>query len=54
MASAPEMVQIPDKVNPVADYLIRALMAIISEKMSCNAIFAATEETINEGKLSYI
>jgi isocitrate dehydrogenase len=39
-----------DKVNPVATILSGALMAkYLGENEICNAIFAATEETINEG-----
>jgi isocitrate dehydrogenase len=39
-----------DKVNPVATILSGALMAkYLGEYDICNAIFAATEETINEG-----
>jgi len=40
-----------DKVNPVATILSGALMAkYLGEGEICNAIFTATEETINEGK----
>ncbi|HJR85973.1 MAG TPA: isocitrate/isopropylmalate family dehydrogenase [Nitrososphaeraceae archaeon] len=40
-----------NKVNPVATILSGALMAkYLGENDVCNAIFAATEETINEGK----
>lgn len=40
-----------DKVNPVATILSGALMAkYLGEGVICNAIFTATEETINEGK----
>jgi isocitrate dehydrogenase len=40
-----------DKVNPVATILSGALMAkYLGEGEICNAIFNATEETINEGK----
>jgi isocitrate dehydrogenase (NAD+) len=40
-----------DKVNPVATILSGALMAkYLGESKICNAIFTATEETINEGK----
>jgi len=40
-----------DKVNPVATILSGALMAkYLGESEICNAIFTATEETINEGK----
>jgi len=40
-----------DKVNPVAAILSGALMAkYLGESEICNAIFTATEETINEGK----
>ncbi len=40
-----------DKVNPVATILSGALMAkYLGENDTCNAIFAATEGTINEGK----
>jgi len=40
-----------DKVNPVATILSGALMAkYLGEYKICNAIFTATEETINEGK----
>jgi isocitrate dehydrogenase (NAD+) len=40
-----------DKVNPVATILSGALMAkYLGENDICNAIFTATEETINEGK----
>lgn len=40
-----------DKVNPVATILSGALMAkYLGEVEICNAIFTATEETINEGK----
>jgi isocitrate dehydrogenase len=40
-----------DKVNPVATILSGALMAkYLGEYEICNAIFTATEETINEGK----
>lgn len=40
-----------DKVNPVATILSGALMTkYLGEGEICNAIFTATEETINEGK----
>jgi len=40
-----------DKVNPVATILSGALMAkYLGESEICDAIFTATEETINEGK----
>ena len=40
-----------DKVNPVATILSGALMTkYLGENDICNAIFAATEEIINEGK----
>src|SRR6478672_6938099 len=40
-----------DKVNPVATILSGALMAkYLGEHEICNAIFTATEETINDGK----
>ena len=40
-----------DKVNPVATILSGALMVkYLGEGEICNAIFTATEETINEGK----
>ena len=40
-----------DKVNPVATILSGALMAkYLGEGKICNAIFTATEETINEGE----
>jgi isocitrate dehydrogenase len=40
-----------NKVNPVATILSGALMAkYLGENDVCNAIFAAAEETINEGK----
>jgi isocitrate dehydrogenase (NAD+) len=40
-----------NKVNPVATILSGALMAkYLGENEVCNAIFSATEETINEGK----
>jgi isocitrate dehydrogenase (NAD+) len=40
-----------DKVNPVATILSAALMGkYLGESEICNAIFTATEETINEGK----
>lgn len=40
-----------NKVNPVATILSGALMAkYLGENDVCNAIFAGTEETINEGK----
>lgn len=40
-----------DKVNPVAAILSGALMAkYLGEGKICNAIFTATEETINEGE----
>ena len=40
-----------NKVNPVATILSGALMAkYLGENDVCNAIFSATEETINEGK----
>jgi isocitrate dehydrogenase (NAD+) len=40
-----------DKVNPVATILSGALMAkYLGESEICDAIFTATEETVNEGK----
>jgi isocitrate dehydrogenase len=40
-----------NKVNPVATILSGALLAkYLGEQDVCNAIFAAAEETINEGK----
>jgi isocitrate dehydrogenase len=48
--SAPKYAR-QDKVNPVATILSGALMAkYLGEGEICNAIFTATEETINEGK----
>ncbi|HEX6067205.1 MAG TPA: isocitrate/isopropylmalate family dehydrogenase, partial [Nitrososphaera sp.] len=40
-----------DKVNPVATILSGAWMAdYLGERAVCKAIFAATEDVINEGK----